>query len=619
MLSTVRLPRSTVTLVGYKYFTLLFRELQHDIRSLTPSQLLSEAVTSFFSRFGYTSNLFFDLSFDAVRHYFSTTTVYLCSSSIKPYSAVSTFFNATLGSISLSCAEVSLSDLDLIELSNISSIHSSKLNEAFMSLATSIPTCPSLKSISFICDFDHVTHFSDICNALKSPYHTATELRVLCYDRRSFDVVTPLIGVLNSPSNISRLSFIFCSLSKSSLNLLCNSFPDVSKLRELDFSFISIEDSSSFATLLTNNSTLVSITLPTFSDGGDDLLAGLGSNKSLRSIKFHQSTLSVRPLARSLSKNSTLKSLILQDSNLTPSFAPLFTSLKKNTTLLELEVSVGSVQMKYNDAKAVGMMFKNNCTLTKVDICDSVFSKSMITLLLTGLSVNSTVKKVSIHNALSLESLIQMYSTLATSSICTKRLDAFPHLVDPSKGIFSFMGNGTVVDRENDCYMDTVHTKVNNQKIDELITLMTDYHIKELTLYGLMFDKASALTLSNFLKTTTQLESFSFQSFTVCAHNIPSFLIGEDFLNTEIVIIIDSLQFNTSIKRCAFMGSEVCSSVVDSICNVIKSNTSLTSLDFRFFSCETDDVLRILAAMSFNEGIDTVYLSYLFKDSTCLD
>ncbi|KAL0240841.1 hypothetical protein GEMRC1_006077 [Eukaryota sp. GEM-RC1] len=496
------------------------------------------------------------------------------------------YFNTAPSSISLDCSYLTLSDFELIELTNVRSISTHYATESFLHLATSpLSSCPSLKSITYSGDFDRSNalfgRLSDISSTSISVLNLS-HVRVPL----GLDLVLRISTVISS-CHLFKLSLIDCSLSQTSLARLCKLICNSSSLRELDCSYNFFEDSSPFTGLLRLASSLNSVCFPIFSNGCDDLLSSLSVNKLLRSIEFSGSTLSVSPLCSSLTTSSTLKRLILRDCILLPSYIPLFTSLESITSLLELEVLVSEDnQLVEADAKAIGAIMS--------------FSRPMISSIVKGLSCNSTLKHF--HVPVSFGALIEIYSSIIGKTVSTK-FDVSPHLIDPSKGIFSFVGDCSVVDIAGS-YMAFSPTTATQQEIVELVRLLSVNQIKELTLFGLIFNHESATSLVSFLMRTTTLESFTFQSFA----DYDEFDVDEVQVldNEHVVTIINSLAFNTSIKRFAVNGTKIHLSVVDSICSVIKRNTSMTSIDFRSCKANDDFIFRVLDALCFNNSLTNV-------------
>ncbi|KAL0236150.1 hypothetical protein GEMRC1_002732 [Eukaryota sp. GEM-RC1] len=567
--------------------------LRSFIRSRTDSTILctsshryfKQPLYDFFERFGFVSEHFFKVSFIGAKLFFETNTfsrhcfflfaklrsIHLYEKTIIDVSAILPF-NRAISKLKTTTSTVKVLDL----LTQTSSFYLPQLIE----LDVEIPSNDS---------------FTPFARALMSN-STIQELHI-SFSQLTLDLLDNIEHVFLNMTTLTKVVLSsHHSVPNHDLSRVCTALSKTIGLKivHLNFIFLFLDrnDDCTFILPLLSCSTLKTLKLAWFSNIDSQVFPALLNNKSLEVLELQSTNLKENTpsdIGEVLKFNSILKKLVVSRRNVC--FSPIFKSLLTNKSLLDLEIYDRS-NYPFSDLEAqlLAQMFKENTGLLVFNLDSHSLDSSLINQMFQSLQVNSTLRKLVLPH-LDLTALLACFDSLCSFEITT-HIDISPHYFNISCGLVNYAG-----------------FVFNEDVVLLLNTLKSNVPIKRFTCQKWEF--TSVKIMIEAFELCTVYRSVIDVDFSPNHVNVDDgmFCFNPAHLKDVSADEISSLQtfldyhgiFELSLKKCRFSEESVAS-----LRELIKVNTSLTSIDLSLCQLSDDNILNIFGDLSVSSSLTDI-------------
>ncbi|KAL0251512.1 hypothetical protein GEMRC1_000725 [Eukaryota sp. GEM-RC1] len=556
-------PQSLLVLTNYHFLCALWKTpLKIDIRHTRrfSHQLISH-LFAFLQKIGYVSDRFSETIVSSIRIFLDSTTFSLFPSDLPHLSSISVHFGASPRSISLTVRSslklpdpdtyaplVSRLNLNVSSLSHFDFLHNAspfffsnvKLLDVLVTPCYSFPSfCQSLMANSTVEDLS--IEFLGISES------NITDLADVFSSKNTFRKIT----ILNRGPAPSDDAFKYLFVGLSRINLL----------QVLDISGFSIRNSTTLLPLC-HSTSLKSISFPRVSHFDSVLFAALGNNSSIRRIVFHDTNFKGEDLVNLLNLNRFLKVLNIRETTI--SLSPIFKSLLTNNSLVELILHNANQAFNVQDAKSLCELLQLNSTLLVLNLHGSLINSLHFKNILDAIQLNSRLRAVSFpHLNLSCLTLLYEYNYSTTRKL---KIDISPHSIDFDASLICY--DDDVSDCDLLALLNALESNVLIKRVDCLGSSEPSL-AGLIALFKILSINKSVIDV-DFSPHLIDLENGSFcclprNSPQVTAEQVSSLKCFLEYFN---------------IKKLTLKGCRFNDDAITSLVDLIRLNTSLTSIDF---------------------------------------
>ncbi|KAL0241826.1 hypothetical protein GEMRC1_007061 [Eukaryota sp. GEM-RC1] len=421
---------------------------------------------------------------------------------------------------------------------------------------------------------------------------TVIDLRINITNCSAIEAVS-LAEVFGSNNTLKKLSLADrSSLEEDQSHVLFNAISSASIIQEIDLSRLSIHNSNVFI-LLSESASLKSIVFPLNYHIDSSFSDGLKLNSVLQEIVMQGYNLDFEGVVDTLKCYTCLKKLVIRGFSV---FSPICKLIETNTSLVELKVTSITPESctlrTHEEVQSLVDMLYMNSSLLVLNLEGITFSSSQTETIIKGLEENSVLTKVVLgFNTLYLNSLIMIFDGIVTQRLVTS-FQVEPHSIKVFSGLI--------------CYEKELEYQ---DLISLLKALKSNIPIARVECRG--FKVINIQELCHLFQCNYANNSATF--------DIPPRIVGTVngsfcFLPASITDIcasqVSSLQCflecfrikELTLKRCRFSDD-----AITNLCDLIKVNNSLTSIDFSECNFLDNNVIQ---AIQLNSSLKKINLSY---------
>ncbi|KAL0241735.1 hypothetical protein GEMRC1_006970 [Eukaryota sp. GEM-RC1] len=629
----------------------------HWIRSLLKSSLVvdleyphrlrsfQETLLTFFTKAYSLGERFFTSAVLGTQHFFESSTFPLVSRDFLPLTSLASFFKTGVRSVywiyddyfetqhiqyyrhlitrlgQFDCNRTTVNVINpssSLFLPNLRRLHLISSSDLEFSLF-----CKFLEGNSSIIELDLCLPESVTSSDLEAVFLTNSTLKNVS------------LSNLNS-SFIPTISFFNCLTNNTEINVL---------------NLFNMSDIQTLVLLpLLCSSTLKTIVFPRGFSLDFTNFDALKNNSSIQEVSFHENEFSYG-IVNVLNSNTTIKKLEMSITN--GSSPSIFKSLESNTSLLELIFHDLPGIPRGNEVQSIESMLRHNSNLIVLNL-DMNLNSFEFRNLLDGILCNSGLKKVFARCLDSdLNVLMKLFKIMKfkenTLSWC---LEFSPHLIDLDSGVFSFFPTNS--------------PRITDEQVSSLKCFLEAFNIKTLTLKGCRFSLKAITDLCDLIRVNNTLTSIDFRGCLLSKNDfwsiidalqlnccLTNVILENDFIGFSELLDIYKLITTQSkqtvriingffshliditngvfcfsptnspcitdeqvssflecfnIKKLTLKGCRFSLKAITDLCDLIRVNTTLTSIDFRGCLLSKNDFWSIIDALQLNCCLTNVIL-----------
>ncbi|KAL0239740.1 hypothetical protein GEMRC1_009848 [Eukaryota sp. GEM-RC1] len=416
---------------------------------------------------------------------------------------------------------------------------------------------------------------------------------------RSFDVLdllefTPIISNL-SVNDLTHLHQLLDPSSSFIIAALANN----SVIQTVDFSELRIHTPSVLEPLMSSSS-IKSIVFPHNFDFDSSVINSINENSAITTVclkKTECTSPSVYSSIANLIKfDNSLKKMVL---DVCKCYLPsIFESLGTNTSLLELilhSYGCGCKIEGLRNEQSLFRMIQRNTSLLVLSLGGSIFDSFLLSAAMRALKSRSSSLKIVCLSDLQFKSVVLSYNILSASNSIMSRIQLHPHYFDVLHGFLHF--DNTI----NNCDLVHILEALKSNVRFERITcqgLRSPSMNGIITLFKILSIKRTVIELDispSLLDIESRVFCYSPTNFvSLTRNNITSL---QRFVNRFAIKVL-------TIKNCCFDDQSI-----DALSGLIRTNNSLTSINFRFPILSNTDFALLFGAILYNSSLRKVVVN----------
>ncbi|KAL0232673.1 hypothetical protein GEMRC1_011420 [Eukaryota sp. GEM-RC1] len=334
----------------------------------------------------------------------------------------------------------------------------------------------------------------------------------------------------------------------------------------VDISGLKIAHSNVVLPIL-NSSTIQSLSFPSGCTIDCTLMNALKNNSAIREVTFRECTVRANDFVDVLNLNNVLKKLKIPFSNFC-SFSPIFKVLETNNSLIELDLSYRKEPLIDQEVEALVKMLRKNNKLLALNLNSITLSSTQFTTILRELESSSLLRSVSFAHSLRLNSLISYFKAMFSAQLISL-IGISPHCIDVSLGLIRYQ------------------FKVGYRDLMSLLNaLQSNIPIKRVECRGLKsLSLERLIVIFQILSVDKSVIDLDISPHLIDVENGMFCFFPEQSteITTEEVSFLKTLLKCYNIKRLTLQRCRFSFKAIQVLCDLIKINNTLTSVDFSCF------------------------------------